>query len=457
MDHPIARSTRSPMPPYDFAPGAASCVGTFIASSPARVSAGARRARDAAGRSPVARVDDRTRAASRIARGIVRRISRRRAKNMLERARLATAPRGARAEARRRVVVAAKSKSKANSSKSELALRDSASASYDPTRAIVRDDALREKRLAKIIAKAVTNAEYELALERLQNELVCLMDYAKLRGKKIIVIFEGRDAAGKGGCISRITEVLSPRVCRVCALSAPTEAEKSQWYFQRYARHLPSAGEIVLFDRSWYNRSGVERVMGFATSEEVERFEREVNVFERMLLDADYEIIKLWFDVSDAEQERRFRGRLENSEKRWKLSPMDLFARSKWYDYALARDLMFENTSEAVPWSIVPADDKRVARLNAIQHILAAIDYDEVAKEPLELPPRQERPKGYEEKDLTTWDPRRARVVPQVYTSEGLATREIDGKSWKELADAVAKSAKKKFAIEDGDGLNWPK
>lgn len=396
-----------------------------------------------------------------IARGIVRRISRRRAKNMLERARLATAPRGARAEARRRVVVAAKSKSKANSSKSaaksELALRDSASASYDPTRAIVRDDALREKRLSKIIAKAVTNAEYELALERLQNELVCLMDYAKLRGKKIIVIFEGRDAAGKGGCISRITEVLSPRVCRVCALSAPTEAEKSQWYFQRYARHLPSAGEIVLFDRSWYNRSGVERVMGFATSEEVERFEREVNVFERMLLDADYEIIKLWFDVSDAEQERRFRGRLENSEKRWKLSPMDLFARSKWYDYALARDLMFENTSEAVPWSIVPADDKRVARLNAIQHILAAIDYDEVAKEPLELPPRQERPKGYEEKDLTTWDPRRARVVPQVYTSEGLATREIDGKSWKELADAVAKSAKKKFAIEDGDGLNWPK
>lgn len=373
---------------------------------------------------------------------------------MLERARLATAPRGARAEARRRVVVAAKSKSKANSSKS---VRDSASASYDPTRAIVRDDALREKRLAKIIAKAVTNAEYELALERLQNELVCLMDYAKLRGKKIIVIFEGRDAAGKGGCISRITEVLSPRVCRVCALSAPTEAEKSQWYFQRYARHLPSAGEIVLFDRSWYNRSGVERVMGFATSEEVERFEREVNVFERMLLDADYEIIKLWFDVSDAEQERRFRGRLENSEKRWKLSPMDLFARSKWYDYALARDLMFENTSEAVPWSIVPADDKRVARLNAIQHILAAIDYDEVAKEPLELPPRQERPKGYEEKDLTTWDPRRARVVPQVYTSEGLATREIDGKSWKELADAVAKSAKKKFAIEDGDGLNWPK
>ena len=447
------------MPPYDFAPGAASCVGTLIGRRP-RASL---RARAARATPPVGRrtecVDDRTRAASRAAsRGASRDDS---AKNMLERARLATAPRGARAEARRRVVVAAKSKSKANASKSKaksaLALRDSASASYDPTRAIVRDDALREKRLAKIIAKAVTNAEYELALERLQNELVCLMDYAKLRGKKIIVIFEGRDAAGKGGCISRITEVLSPRVCRVCALSAPTEAEKSQWYFQRYARHLPSAGEIVLFDRSWYNRSGVERVMGFATSEEVERFEREVNVFERMLLDADYEIIKLWFDVSDAEQERRFRGRLENSEKRWKLSPMDLFARSKWYDYALARDLMFENTSEAVPWSIVPADDKRVARLNAIQHILAAIDYDEVAKEPLELPPRQERPKGYEEKDLTTWDPRRARVVPQVYTSEGLATREIDGKSWKELADAVAKSAKKKFAIEDGDGLNWPK
>ena len=313
------------------------------------------------------------------------------------------------------------------------------------------------KRAVKSIKKAILEAEYLTVLDALQQELVTMQTYVRAKGKKVCVLFEGRDAAGKGGCISRITEVLNPRACRVVALSAPTAEERTQWYFQRYVKHLPSAGEIVLFDRSWYNRSGVERVMGFATDEEVARFEREVVDFERMLVDSGCELIKLWFDVSADEQERRFRGRIEHSDKRWKLSPMDLYARSKWYDYAKARDAMFEATSATVRWSVVPADDKRVARLNAIQHLLSTVDYEELqSTEPLVLPPQQEKPKDYDENK--PFDARFAAVVPQVYTTEKIDVS-IDGREWAEIADAVVSKAKKEFKqlSIDLEDSSWPK
>lgn len=311
-----------------------------------------------------------------------------------------------------------------------------------------------EATLRRAVKKAIVEAEYECILDVLQHELVTFQDYVRAKGKKVVILFEGRDAAGKGGCIARITEVLSARCCRVVALGAPTEQEKTQWYFQKYVCHLPSAGHIVIFDRSWYNRSGVERVMGFATPEQVEQFEREVNVFEKMLVDSGITLIKLWFDVGPDEQERRFRGRLQDADKRWKLSPMDMFARSKFYEYTKARDLMFQNTSETVPWSIVPADDKRVARLNAIQHILSSVDYSEVAQEKLELPKLQEKPKHFVDADLTKFDPRKARIVPQVYTTESLSVRDIDGKTWESIAKDAAKRVKKSVSLDsmdDGD------
>ena len=330
-------------------------------------------------------------------------------------------------------------------------IRSSLRASFDPTRPMVVDAGDHAAKIRKAVRKAILNVEYEEQLSRLQSELVVWQDYVVANGKKVVILFEGRDAAGKGGCISRITDVLSARVCKVVALGAPTEAEKSQWYFQKYVQHLPSAGHIVLFDRSWYNRSGVERVMGFATPEQVEQFEREVNVFEQMLVDADTHVVKLWFDVSDEQQEMRFRGRLEREEKRWKLSPMDLFARSKWYDYSHARDLMFQNTSKTVPWSIVPADDKRVARLNAIQHILSTMDYEEVKKEDLKLPARQDKPHDYQEVDLHKIDPSMARVVPQVYTTQGLESRDEDDRSWQDIADVVTKKSKKHLKLSSDD------
>ena len=330
-------------------------------------------------------------------------------------------------------------------------IRSSLRASFDPTRPMVVDAGDHAAKIRKAVRKAILNVEYEEQLSRLQSELVVWQDYVVANGKKVVILFEGRDAAGKGGCISRITDVLSARVCKVVALGAPTEAEKSQWYFQKYVQHLPSAGHIVLFDRSWYNRSGVERVMGFATPEQVEQFEREVNVFEQMLVDADTHVVKLWFDVSDEQQEMRFRGRLEREEKRWKLSPMDLFARSKWYDYSHARDLMFQNTSKTVPWSIVPADDKRVARLNAIQHILSTMDYEEVKKEDLKLPARQDKPHDYQEVDLHKIDPSMARVVPQVYTTRGLESRDEDDRSWQDIADVVTKKSKKHLKLSSDD------
>ena len=228
---------------------------------------------------------------------------------------------------------------------------------------------------------------YEKELARLQVELVKLQEWIKQEGLKVVVLFEGRDAAGKGGVIKRITEPLNPRVCRVVALAAPTEREKTQWYFQRYAAHLPAAGEIVLFDRSWYNRAGVERVMGYCTEKEVEEFFHSCPEFERMLIRSGIILIKYWFSVSDAEQERRFQQRIHDPTKRWKLSPMDLESRHRWVEYSRAKDEMFAHTDlKHSPWYVVNADDKRRARLNCITHLLSMIPYKDLTPKPIKLP-----------------------------------------------------------------------
>ena len=212
----------------------------------------------------------------------------------------------------------------------------------------------------------------------------------RAKGLRIVVLFEGRDAAGKGGAIKRIMEPLNPRHARVAALPAPSDRERTQWYFQRYVAHLPAAGEIVLFDRSWYNRAGVERVMGFATPDEVEEFFRAAPEFERMLIRSGIQLVKYWFSVSDAEQERRFQARLDDPTKRWKLSPMDLEARTRWVDFSIAKDDMFAHTdTKQSPWWVVEADDKRRARLNVISHLLSLVPYGDLTPEEIELPPRQ--------------------------------------------------------------------
>lgn len=234
-------------------------------------------------------------------------------------------------------------------------------------------------------------AFYELELKRLQRELVKLQDHVQREGLKVCVVFEGRDAAGKGGAIKRIVERTNPRTVKVAALPKPTDREQTQWYFQRYVAHLPAAGEIVLFDRSWYNRAGVERVMGFCTEEEYDRFMVSCPDFERLLTRAGIILVKFWFSVSDEEQERRFQDRIANPEKRWKLSPMDLESRAHWVDYSRAKDVMFHHTdTKASPWWVINADDKRKARLNCIQHLLHTIPYDDASSEPLVLPPRQQ-------------------------------------------------------------------
>ncbi len=231
---------------------------------------------------------------------------------------------------------------------------------------------------------------YEAELRRLQIELVKLQEWVKHEALKVIVIFEGRDAAGKGGVIKRITESLNPRIVRVVALPAPTEREKTQWYFQRYVQHLPAAGEIVLLDRSWYNRAGVERVMGFCTNEEYREFMRSCPEFERMLVRSGIKLVKYWFSVSDDEQERRFQARIDDRAKRWKLSPMDLGSRTHWIEYSQAKDEMFKYTDiKQAPWWVVNSDDKKRARLNCISHLLSQIDYKDLTPEPIELPPRQ--------------------------------------------------------------------
>ena len=235
----------------------------------------------------------------------------------------------------------------------------------------------------------VPNKRYEKELFRLQVELVTMLEWIRQQGLKVVVIFEGRDAAGKGGVIKRIAQHLSPRICRVVALPAPTERERTQWYFQRYVPHLPAAGEMVLFDRSWYNRGGVERVMGFCTEDEYREFLRTCPEFERMLVRSGITLIKYWFSVSDEEQERRFQSRIEQPHKRWKLSPMDLESRRRWVEYSKAKDEMFAHTDiKQAPWYVVDADVKKHARLNCIRHLLSMIPYEDLTPEPIELPQR---------------------------------------------------------------------
>ena len=248
---------------------------------------------------------------------------------------------------------------------------------------------------AKAKSHKIKNKVYERELAKLHVELVKLQEWIKHKGLKVVVLFEGRDAAGKGGVIKRISQSLNPRVCRVVALSTPTEREKTQWYFQRYVSHLPAAGEMVLFDRSWYNRAGVERVMGFCTDDEYREFMRSSPEFERMLVRSGILVIKYWFSVSDEVQESRFQGRIHDPTKRWKLSPMDLESRSKWGEYSRAKDEMFAHTDiKQAPWYVVEADNKKRARLNCISHLLSIIPYEDLTPEPIELPPRQDE-KGY--------------------------------------------------------------
>ena len=254
----------------------------------------------------------------------------------------------------------------------------------------------------------IDRVEYFRALLSVQAELIKLMHWVEYTGEKIAVIFEGRDAAGKGGVIKRITQRLDPRVCRVVALTKPTEYEKTQWYFQRYVSHLPSGGEIVLFDRSWYNRSGVERVMGFATAEQVEQFFQDVPAFERMLVGSGIRLIKYWFSITDEEQHLRFLMRIHDPLKQWKLSPMDLQSRVRWEEYTKAKEetLARTNIPEA-PWYIVKGNDKKRARLNCISHLLSQIPYTEVPYEPVTLPERVHNPE-YE----------RAVLPPELYVPE---------------------------------------
>lgn len=266
------------------------------------------------------------------------------------------------------------------------------------------DDQLIAKDLAfisKLKHKSpIDRNTYFYELLRLQAELVKLQDWVQHTGHKMVVIFEGRDAAGKGGVIKRITQRLNPRVCRVVALPAPTEREKSQWYFQRYVPHLPAGGEMVLFDRSWYNRSGVERVMGFAGEDQVEEFFNDVSEFERMLVRSGIMLVKYWFSITDEEQQLRFMMRIHDPLKQWKLSPMDLESRVRWEDYTKAKEETLERTNiPEAPWFIVEGNDKKQARLNCISHLLSLVPYQEVPHDPVTLPDRVSNP-DYERKVL---------------------------------------------------------
>jgi polyphosphate kinase len=258
--------------------------------------------------------------------------------------------------------------------------------------------------------RTIKRKVYESELAKFQIELVKLQEWIKHEGLKVVVIFEGRDAAGKGGVIKRITQRLNPRVCRVVALGTPTERDKTQWYFQRYSDQLPGAGEMVLFDRSWYNRAGVERVMGFCTDTEYQEFMRSCPEFERMLVRSGIILIKYWFSVSDEEQENRFKARIKDPVKRWKLSPMDLQSRGKWVEYSIAKDNMFRYTDiKQAPWFVVDADTKRLARLNCIHHLLSMIPYKDLTPPPIKLPPRQ-KDKGYIRPPMSDQT-----FVPEVY------------------------------------------
>ncbi len=256
--------------------------------------------------------------------------------------------------------------------------------------------------------KVLSKSEYEKELARLQTELVRMQEWVVHEGLRVMVIFEGRDTAGKGGTIKRIIERLNARHFRVVALGTPTERERGQWYFQRYISHLPAAGEIVLFDRSWYNRAGVERVMGFCTEEEHTEFFRTCPQLERALVRSGIILVKYWLSLSDEEQERRFLDRIHNPGKRWKLSPMDLEARARWVDYAEAKDEMFAYTDiREAPWHVVDADDKKAARLNVISHLLSTVPHEAVPHDKVKLPPRQEREYARPPIDSQSWVPQR--------------------------------------------------
>ncbi|MGY4643191.1 polyphosphate kinase 2 [Cellulomonas sp. URHB0016] len=260
----------------------------------------------------------------------------------------------------------------------------------------------------------IPNDVYEAELFRLQAELVKLQLWTQATGARIVVLFEGRDAAGKGGTIKRITQYVSPRVVRIAALPTPTEREKTEWYYQRYVAHLPAAGEIVLFDRSWYNRAGVEKVMGFCTAQEYSRFMRQTPIFEQMLVEDGILLRKYWFSVSDEEQLKRFRSRLNDPVRQWKLSPMDLESLTRWEDYSRAKDEMLVHTDvPASPWLIVESDVKKVARLNMISHFLSSIPYTDVPHEKVVLPDRPAPSNGYVRppRELSTYVPDHAAAL----------------------------------------------
>jgi polyphosphate kinase 2 len=258
----------------------------------------------------------------------------------------------------------------------------------------------------------ITKKAYLAEESRLQGELVAFQEWVRAHDLRLVVIFEGRDTAGKGGTIKRITARLNPRLCRVVALPAPTEREKTQWYFQRYLAHLPAAGEIVIFDRSWYNRAGVERVMGFCTDEQYEEFAHTVPLLERVLIRDGIVLVKYWLSLSDEEQRHRFQSRIDNPSKRWKLSPMDLEAQARWVDYAEAKDAMFEfsDTPES-PWWAIDADDKRSARLNVMAHLLSVLPYEQPRFAAVKLPKRQQRDYQRPPKDTQRFVPERYRMV----------------------------------------------
>ncbi len=260
--------------------------------------------------------------------------------------------------------------------------------------------------------KILTKKSYLAEEARLQGELVAFQEWIRTTGLRLVVIFEGRDTAGKGGTIKRITARLNPRLCRVIALPAPTERERSQWYFQRYLAHLPAAGEILIFDRSWYNRAGVERVMGFCTTRQYHQFAQTVPTLEHMLIRDGIVLIKYWLSLSDEEQRRRFQARIDDPSKRWKLSPMDLEAQARWVDYAEAKDAMFEFSDTAdSPWWVIDADDKRSSRLNVMAHLLSMLPYEQPTLAAIKLPERQQRDYERPPKETQRFVPERYRVV----------------------------------------------
>jgi polyphosphate kinase 2 len=282
--------------------------------------------------------------------------------------------------------------------------------SYDEELELEIEDRHVDEAGAPVGVDRVARASYFKELFRLQGELVKLQDWVQHSKQKVVILFEGRDAAGKGGVIKRITQRLNPRVARVAALPAPNDRERTQWYFQRYVAHLPAAGEIVLFDRSWYNRAGVERVMGFCSDDEYEEFFRSVPDFERMLVRSGIKLIKYWFSITDDEQHLRFLGRIHDPLKQWKLSPMDLESRRRWEEYTKAKEIMLERTHiEEAPWWVVQAVDKKKARLNCIAHLLGQLPYHETEHAPISLPARMRNPDYFRQPVPASM------IVPEIY------------------------------------------